>query len=148
MSCLHGNAGRAAVGIVAVLSGCTSKPSREWYLPERTVPPDITALPADFETTGGPVLIRLTEWPNSGVLAQLEAAGLQPLPGYSEVERLDSLGMSYSGGTVTPGGLERILALQYVIRVQPAPAAAPRSGDAKPQYRRKKRSPGHRFRGP
>jgi hypothetical protein len=144
MSCLHASVGRAAVGIIAVLSGCTSEAPREWHLPERSVPPDIAALPADFDTKGGPVLIRLTQWPDSSVLAQLESAGLEPLPGYSVVERLDSLGMSFAGGTMTPGGLERILALPYVIRVEPAPATPRRSRAAKEQQKSGSRPPTRR----
>ena len=129
MSYLHAYTSRAgvvAVGMI-VLASCTSEP-REFYLPERSVPPDIAALPANFDATGGPVLIRLTEWPNAAVLSQLEAAGLQPLPGYARVERLDTLGMNFTGGTIMPEGLQRILALMYVVRVEPAPSAPYRSG--------------------
>ena len=149
MSRLHVNVGWAAVGIIASLAACTAEAPREWHLPERSIPPDITALPADFDVTGGPVLIRLTEWPDSAVLWQLEAAGLEPLPGYDRIERLDSVGMSYTGGIVPPGGLERILALMYVIRLEPMPATphrsgAPRSGRYRHAWRRREPRPRER----
>jgi hypothetical protein len=138
MSFIHAytsDAGLVAVGMI-VLTSCTSEP-REFYLPERSVPPDIAALPADFDVTGGPVLIRLTEWANAAVLGQLEAAGLQPVPGYARVERLDTLGMNITGGTIVPEGLERILSLMYVVRVEPAPAAPHRSAGKRDRRRRR-----------
>ena len=120
MSSLRAAAGRASIGVIAVVAACTAEPL-EFYLPERSVPPDVGSLPADFGALGGPVLVRVTDWPNGAVLGQLGAAGLRPLPGYDRIERLDSIGMSYVGGVVAPGGLDRILTLEYVVRLEPMP---------------------------
>lgn len=66
------------------------------------------------------MVIRLTGWANDRAIAQLEAAGLRPLPGRDGVERLDSLGMNMVEGTIQPGWIDSILAVRYVVAVEPA----------------------------
>ena len=105
--------------VLAILAGCSPELG-DSRLPERTGTADTSALPHNFRSSGGPVLLRLTGWADSIVVRQLVDGGLRPLPGYGRVERLDSLGMNVVGGVVPPGGLDSILALRYVLVLEPA----------------------------
>lgn len=73
-----------------------------------------------FESSGGPVLLRLTGWADDRAIAQLEATGLRPMRGHERVERLDSLGMNTVAGTIPAGWLDSIMAVRYVVAIEPA----------------------------
>lgn len=105
--------------LLAAIAGCTPELS-DSPLAERTGAADTSALPGHFRSIGGPVLLRLTGWADSIVVRQLVEAGLRPLPGYERVERLDSLGMNVVGGVIPPNGLDSIIALKYVLVLEPA----------------------------
>lgn len=44
--------------------------------------------------------------------------GMLPLPGYTRVERMDSMGLNVIGGVIPPGHLDRIAALRYIVRIE------------------------------
>lgn len=90
-------------------------------LPERSIAPDLSALGPSLDSAGGPVIFELTGWVRPEVIEAFVERGLQPLPGYDAVERLDSLGLNSLGGVVPPRGLYRFLELRYIVRVRPAP---------------------------
>lgn len=105
---------------IAVLTACSPERS-DSPLPERSGAANTTALPPSFRGSGGPVLLRLTGWADSVVVQEIVDAGLRPLPGRNTPERIDTLGMNVVGGTIPPNGLDRILALQYLVSIEPVP---------------------------
>lgn len=110
----------AVTGWLIVLVAACAPERRHSSLPERTAPPDTTALTPRIRSEGGAVLLELTGWVNGRVTEDFVAAGLEPLPGYDSVEALDSMGHNLIGGTVTPETLDRVLALPYIVEVRPA----------------------------
>lgn len=110
------------VVVLGLLGTWSAQPEiRHPLLPERTGAPDTSALSAEIRQVGGRVFLHLSGWAKPAVLEEMSAAGLAPLEGYAELERLDSIGMNIVGGTVPPGGLDRIAALRYVLRIEPVP---------------------------
>lgn len=107
---------------MAVLTACAPERS-DPPLPERSGAADTTALPPFFRGSGGPVLLRLTGWADSVVVQEIVDAGLRPLPGRNAAERLDTVGMNVVGGIVPPNTLDRILALRYILSIEPLPQA-------------------------
>lgn len=105
--------------VIVVMAACSPELS-DAPLAERTGPVDTTGLPTDFRSRGGPVLLHVTGWVNPDVVRRLEDAGLRPLPQYRRVERMDSLGMNIVGGTVPPEGLGSIMAVRFVVAIEPA----------------------------
>jgi len=108
--------------VLGLLGTWRAQPAvRHSLLPERTAAPDTSALSAEIRQAGGHVLLHLSGWAKPAVLEDMSAAGLGPLEGYEQLERLDSIGMNIVGGTIPPGGLDRIAALRYVLRMEPVP---------------------------
>lgn len=105
--------------LIVVVAACAPE-RRHPPLPERTVPPDTSALTPRIRSEGGPILLELTGWVNARAREEFVAAGLEPLPGYDSVEALDSMGQNVIGGTVTPETLAGVLALPYIVEVRPA----------------------------
>jgi len=111
----------AGVGctLVVMAIGCAQEIDYYAPLPQRNRPPDTIAISPRFAASGGPVLLHLTSWANARVLEEVVAAGMRPLPGYSRVERLDSMGLNLVGGVVPSEVWPRIRALRWVVRIEP-----------------------------
>ena len=110
--------GLAIVIIMGVLLSCEPVTMSHAPLPERTIPPDRDDLDPTVEVEGGAVALELTGWVEPIVIEEFVESGLQPLPGYAEVEALDSFGMNTLGGIVPPGGLPLILEHRYIVRIR------------------------------
>jgi hypothetical protein len=109
---------RAILVTAAIACGGPDLPEIPLIERNENVPPDVGDLPDNFSATGGPVLLILTGWVKAAAIADLEAAGLLPLPGLQSVEQLDSLGLNVVGGVIPPGGLDRIAAIRYIERIE------------------------------
>ena len=106
--------------ITSLLSACMPELS-ELPLPEWTEAVDTAGVPQTFHAAGGPAHFHLTGWANDMVIEQFVRAGLMPLPGYAQVQRLDSIGLNVVGGRVPPGGLDRVLELPYIVKIRTCP---------------------------
>ena len=119
--------GRAALRTVLVTSllGACGPELSDLPLPEWTGPVDTAGLPQTFQAAGGPAHFHLTGWANETVIEQFVSAGLMPLPGYAQVQRMDSIGLNVVGGVVRPRALDRVLELPYIVRIRTCPPTSP-----------------------
>jgi hypothetical protein len=86
-------------------------------LPPRVADVDTSAVTSEVRQNGGDVFVKLTGFPGSDVLQHLSSKGLGPPSGRSA---LVVLARNTVGGFVPAGGVDKIAAVSYVVRITPA----------------------------
>jgi hypothetical protein len=108
--------------VVGTLPACgeqvvSSEQAALSLLPPRVADVDTSAVTSELRQNGGDVFVKLTGFPSSEVVQQLNSKGLGPPSGRSE---LVVLARNTVGGFVPAGGVDRIAAVSYVVRITPA----------------------------
>ena len=107
------------LGVAACRSASTA--DREDGLPEpRSGAIDTARVSSIQRASGFSAFVHLTGPPTPQALATLDTAGLRPPQGRSSLVVFEALALNVVWGDVPAGGLDRIAAVGFVTRVEPA----------------------------